>query len=69
MNAFLLMIPFFFIRFGLMQMVNKEALPRASLFAPLQGKERTAYLVYQLSNIFILLYPLFLKIQVHHYFY
>lgn len=67
MNAFLLMIPFFFIRFGLMQMVNKEALPRAALFAPLQGKERIAYLVYQLSNIFILLYPLFLKIQVHHY--
>lgn len=67
MNAFLLVIPFFFIRFGLMQMVSKEALSRAALFAPLQGKERTAYLVYQLSNIFIILYPLFLKIQVHHY--
>lgn len=67
MNAFLLMIPFFFIRFGLMQMVNKEALSRAAFFSPLQGNEKIAYLVYQLSNILIILYPLFLKIQVDHY--
>ena len=67
MNAFLLMIPFFFIRFGLMQMVNKEALSRAAFFSPLQGNEKIAYLVYQLSNILIILYPLFLKIQMDHY--
>lgn len=67
MNAFLLMIPFFFIRFGLMQMVNKEALSHAAFFSPLQGNEKIAYLVYQLSNILIILYPLFLKIQMDHY--
>lgn len=63
MNAFLLMIPIFLIRFGLLRMINKDALNRAAFFAPLVGSEKTAYLFYQLSNTFIILYSAFLRIQ------
>ncbi len=63
MNAFLLMIPLFLIRFGLLGAMNKEALGRAARFAPLEGNERIAYLVYQAANIAIFLYPAFLKIR------
>ena len=63
MNAFLLMIPFFLIRFGLLGLKNKAALNRAAYFAPLEGRERAAYLFYQVSNVLIFLYPFFLKVQ------
>lgn len=63
MNAFLLIIPIFLIRFGLLKMINKDALSRAAFFAPLKGSEKAAYLFYQFSNAFIILYSLFLKIQ------
>lgn len=64
MNAFILVIPLFFIRFGLLGMINKSALSRAAFFAPLEGRERVAYFFYQVSNVFICLYPLFLKVQI-----
>lgn len=63
MNAFLLMIPIFLIRFGLLKMINIDALNRAAFFAPLEGNEKAAYLFYQLSNTFIILYSAFLRIQ------
>lgn len=65
MNAFILVIPLLLIRFGLLGMIGKSALSRAAFFAPLEGSERVAYFAYQLSNVFILLYPLFLKIQTN----
>lgn len=64
MNAFILVIPLFLIRFGLLGMTSKSALSRASFVAPLEGGERVAYFFYQVSNVFICLYPLFLKIQI-----
>ncbi|EMS72157.1 methyltransferase family protein [Ruminiclostridium cellobioparum] len=63
MNAFLLIIPLFLIRFGLLKMINKDSLRRAAFFAPLEGKEKVAYLFYQFSNAFMILYSVFLKIQ------
>lgn len=63
MNAFLLIIPIFLIRFGLLKAINKDALNRAAFFAPLEGSEKAAYLFYQLSNTFIILYSAFLRIQ------
>ncbi|AEK19809.1 methyltransferase family protein [Methanococcus maripaludis] len=63
MNAFLTVIPIILIRYGLLSMVNKEALKRAGLFAPVIGREKIAYWVYQISTILILLYLLFLKIR------
>lgn len=64
MNAFLLMIPLFFTRFILLRMINKEALSRAAFFAPLEGNETIAYLFYQVSNVFIILYSFVLEVQV-----
>ena len=64
MNGFLLLIPFLFIRFALLFSLNKKALQRAAYFAPLQGKEKAAYYIYQISNIGIFLYPIFTAIKV-----
>lgn len=63
MNAFLTIIPIILIRYGLLSIVNKEALKRAGLFAPVVGREKIAYLVYQISTAFMLLYLLLLKIK------
>lgn len=65
MSAFMLMLPIFLIRFGFLGWLNKAALGRAAFFAPLQGIEKTAYQIYQISNIFIILFPLFLKIDTN----
>ena len=62
MNGFLLLIPFILIRFGLLNILNKEGLKRAAFFAPLIGREKAAYWFYQISNILIFVYLCFLKI-------
>lgn len=67
MNAILIIIPFMLIRFGLLSMVNKEAVKRAAFFAPLIGKEKAAYWLYQISNILFFVYLCFLKITADPY--
>ena len=62
MNSFLTVIPLIIIRFGLINILDKEALKRAAFFAPLIGKEKAAYWFYQISNILIFVYLCFLKI-------
>lgn len=56
MGGFWLLLPFLFIRFVLLAALNKEAVGRAAYFAPMQGKERIAYYVYQISNGVLLLF-------------
>ena len=63
MNAFLLLLPFFLIRFGLLSVFNAEALPRAAYFAPMRGKEQIAYIIYQLSNIALFLSLFLLRVS------
>lgn len=63
MNAFIAILPIIIIRYGLLWFINKEALKRASIYAPLIGRERTAYVVYQFTTICIFLYILMLKIR------
>lgn len=63
MNAFLTVIPIILIRYGLLSILSKEALKRAGLFAPLRGKEKVAYWIYQISTLLMLLYLLLLKIK------
>lgn len=63
MNAFLTVIPIVLIRYGLLNVINKEALKRASFFAPLIGREKVAFWVYQITTALILLYLLLLKIK------
>ena len=62
MNAYWLVLPLLLIRFGLLGLLDKTALKRAAFFPPLIGKEKTAYLVYQISNLFLFVYLCFLKI-------
>lgn len=61
--GFLLLLPFFLLRFGLLAVWTRSALQRAARFAPMVGKERAAYWVYQLSTGAVILYPLCLGIQ------
>ncbi|MDO5601493.1 MAG: isoprenylcysteine carboxylmethyltransferase family protein [Oscillospiraceae bacterium] len=50
----LLLAAFFFIRFWVLAQLDQEAVKRAAYFAPLQGVEKGAYWVYQLSNTVLL---------------
>ena len=59
----LLLLPFFLIRFGLLSLLDKSAIQRAAHFAPMEGRERTAYWLYQLSNIAIVIYLFFLRVK------
>lgn len=63
MNGFLTVLPIILIRYGVLSILNKEALKRAGFFPPLTGKEKNAFWGYQLSNILIFLYLLLLKIK------
>lgn len=67
MNAFFTVIPLIIIRFGILSILDKEALKRAAFFAPLIGIEKAAYLFYQISNILIFIYLCFLKITTDSY--
>ena len=62
--GFLLVIPLFLIRFGLLYAVSKDALARAARFAPLAGREKIAYGLYQISNVALIVYPCFLSIKL-----
>lgn len=64
-HGFLLLIPFFAVRFGLLSALNKKALQRAAYFAPMKGKEVVAYYIYQISNIGMFLYLFFLKVPIN----
>ena len=63
MNAIFTVIPILLIRYGLLGLVNKNALKRAALFAPIIGKEKAAFWVYQITTILILAYLFFLIIN------
>lgn len=64
MNGIILLIPFLLIRFILLSAINKKAIGRAAHYAPVRGKERIAYYIYQISNIGIFIYLAFLTIKV-----
>ena len=64
MNGALLLIPFLLIRFALTAFLEPSALHRAARFAPMQGKERVAYFIYQAANAGIFLGLFFLTIRL-----
>ena len=61
--AFFLLLPFFLVRFGLLSLLNKEAVQRAAHFAPLLEREKGAYWLHQLSNAVLLIAPFFLRVK------
>ena len=67
MNAFLTVIPLLLIRFGLLSLLDKEALKRAAYFAPLIGTEKLALWFYQISNLLFFVSLCFLKLTTDPY--
>lgn len=61
--GFLLLVPFFLLRFGLLARAGRSALQRAARFAPMAGRARAAYCVYQCATVAVILYPLFLRVH------
>jgi len=59
----LLLIPFLLIRFGLLALLNREALKRAAHFPPLVKAEKVAYWTYQISALALYVYPFFPKVK------
>ncbi len=64
MNGFLLLIPFLLIRFGIPSILNKSSIQRAAHFPPMVRYEKLAYLVYQISNVVIVVYLCFLIVKI-----
>lgn len=58
-----LLVPFFLIRFGLLALLNRQAVGRAAHFAPMYGRGRAAYWVYQISNTAIVLLILTARVR------
>lgn len=63
MNGFILLLPFFFIRFVVLAFLDRTSLQRAVMFAPLKRNEKEAYCIYQLTNAGVILYPFFLTVK------
>ena len=61
--AMILFIPFLLIRFPLLSHFGKNALSRAAYFAPMEGNEKIAYVVYQISNLGLFLFSCFIGIE------
>ena len=62
--GFLLLIPFFLIRFGLLSVLSQDAVIRAAHFPPAFRQQKGAYWIYQLSTGAILLRILLSRIYL-----
>jgi protein-S-isoprenylcysteine O-methyltransferase Ste14 len=70
MNAIIIILPIFLIRYWLLGRLNREALKRAGFFAPLIGGEKVAYWIYQLITIIMVILLFFIKFKTNtNYFY
>jgi len=56
------LIPFLLIRFGLLPVLDKQAVRRAAHFPPMIGAEKAAYWLYQLFTAAIFVCPFFLRV-------
>ena len=63
MISAILLIPLFLIRYGLLSVLDKGALPRAAFFTPMHGLEKTMFWIYQLSTLAIMVNMFFLRIK------
>ena len=63
MNGAVLLIPLFLIRYGLLSLINKSALPKAAFFPPMQGVEKVLFWVYQATTLLFIFCLFFLKVK------
>ena len=61
--AMILFIPFLLIRFPFLAHFSQNAVSRAAHFAPMEGNEKIAYVVYQISNLGLFLFSCFIGIK------
>ena len=64
MNGFILLIPFLLVRFGLIRVIDRQAVVRAAYFPPRIEAERAAYMIYQLANAVVLIGLLFFSVRM-----
>ena len=64
MNGSVLLIPLFLIRYGLLALINKAALPKAAYFPPMQQYEKVMFCIYQASTVLICIYMFFLSATI-----
>ncbi len=63
MNAGFTVMPILLLRYGLMAMIDRKALRRAAYFAPMVGREKFAYFIYQLTGLGSIVYLFFLTVK------
>lgn len=61
MRGFILILPIVFIRYEILSILSKEAVKRAAFFPPIEGKEKIAYWIYQISTLSLLIILIFVK--------
>lgn len=64
MNGFLLVLPILFIRYGLLNIISKEAARRADFFPPTENKEKAAFWTYEITTLLLLIVLFFEKAQL-----
>lgn len=64
MNGFVLLIPFLFIRFYLLSKQKGNGIKRAAYFVPMEGNEKIAYWIYQITNVVIFVYLCFVTVDI-----
>jgi protein-S-isoprenylcysteine O-methyltransferase Ste14 len=64
MNGIFLILPVLLIRYGLVALLGGNTGSRVTFFPPQEGKEKTAYWIYQLTTLALLVIPTFYQMQL-----
>jgi len=64
MNGIFLILPVLLIRYGLVAILGGDTGSRVTFFPPSEGREKTAYWVYQLTTVALLIIPAFYQIHL-----
>lgn len=64
MNGSILVFFIIISRYGVLRLINKDALKRVDFFPPLIGKERIAFWIYEVFILMMLIYLFFLDIKL-----
>jgi len=59
MRGVFLFIPLLLVRYGLPLLIDKKTLSKIASFPPMIGKEKLAYVIYQLATLAIFIYSFF----------
>ncbi len=63
MNAIFTVFPILLLRYGLLALFGGGALKRAAFFPPVEGKEKAAYYVCQISTLLMIVWLFFLTVK------